>query len=725
MGAIYKVHHNLLDEVRVIKVMRPNTVGSIDLQERFVREAKLVTRLNHPNIATTYDFAIDGDMTAYIVMEFIDGLNLIEILKAVGPLDLPLVLEIANQTLGALGYLHRKNIVHRDISPENIMLCKDDEDRLHIKLIDLGIAKALDNVDGVTQTGVFLGKFRYSSPEQLMAGDETIDGRSDLYALGVVLYQLLTARTPISGDGPQQLMAGHMFHPPLSFDETDPGGAVPPEVRTMIMKLLEKKREDRFETAEELESVVIDLQRRFPARSDLTQTLNLVSALRTTKEVAIQAEQSPTPSAQIRLDRQFGAEDTPYPTSLDENASGPLTETPGEVRLVRPTPTTPKPISRPDPTEPSAAKPVAETVLVGSQRAPATSPPLPHEGQPLDRPIQRVSVAAPGSSARSRMVPITIGAILIGIVALVAGLQLRSPQAVSDLDVASPVSISSPAGTQSSAPIEIVEQATTIAQQGQPAIEAPIRLSPVPPAVEPQSGTVTSGQRAARARVESNRSKASAVEAGAPTAAAATYARGTALERSGDAYVQRSQFEAAITAYEGSARTFAISEGEARAAAAATVAMMKTAATKPVELPPPSPIIESPPPPRAAPQVTTAPTVVSTAPSDEDAIRVVINQFIRAQTALDVTLYLRVFPSASADRQKLEKGYETLRSQTVSLEISKIEVDRGGRRAEVHAFEDRTAVPRVGTQQHITGDRIFAMEKKGETWVIASIRSGR
>lgn len=249
MGAIYKVRHRLLDEVRVVKVIRSQTDAPAEGADRFQREAKAAIRLRHPNIAVLHDFAVTGDGQAFIVMEYIDGWNLLEVLNAYGPPPVPLTLEIARQSLRALGYLHRHRIVHRDVSPDNLMLTRDIDGNPQVKLIDLGIAKALEGPGGLTTTGIFLGKPRYGSPERFSGG--AWDARSDLYSFGVVLYELLTGRCPISGGDPAALMAGHLFRPPLDFAETDPQGRVPPELRSVVLRALAKKPEDRMASAED------------------------------------------------------------------------------------------------------------------------------------------------------------------------------------------------------------------------------------------------------------------------------------------------------------------------------------------------------------------------------------------------------------------------------------------------------------------------------------------
>jgi TonB family protein len=253
MGAVYKVRHTLLDEVRVIKVILPHLGHGAELSDRFLREARAASRLRHANIAQILDFMVDNEGRELLVMEFIDGLNLKEILRRTGPPPLGLAVEIARQALAALGYLHRRGFVHRDIAPDNLMLTRDADAKPLVKLIDLGIAKAIatDLDDSLTRTGIFLGKPRYASPEQLEDNGH-VDTRSDLYSFGIVLYELLTGACPIAGRTPQELMAAHLMRPPLSFEESDPQGRVPPALRALVLRMLAKKPQDRIATAEEL-----------------------------------------------------------------------------------------------------------------------------------------------------------------------------------------------------------------------------------------------------------------------------------------------------------------------------------------------------------------------------------------------------------------------------------------------------------------------------------------
>lgn len=263
MGAVYKVRHRLLDEVRVVKVLRSWALGSEEARSRFLHEARVASRLRHPNLAVLHDFAVDEDGEAWLVSEYIDGWTLRELLRRLGPPPLSLGLEIGRQSLKAIGHLHRQRIVHRDISPDNLMLTRDVDGLPLVKLIDLGIAKALEDGSGATATGVFLGKPRYASPEQFL--EIPVDERSDLYSFGVVFYELLTGRCPIAGHDALSLMAGHLQHPPLSFDESDPDGRIPPDLQAILIGgALEKRPEDRVPTAEELAEALQEVQARYP-----------------------------------------------------------------------------------------------------------------------------------------------------------------------------------------------------------------------------------------------------------------------------------------------------------------------------------------------------------------------------------------------------------------------------------------------------------------------------
>jgi len=312
MGAVYKVRHRLLEEVRVIKVMRPQLEQQEENKSRFLREAKIAVRMRHPNIAQMYDFSIDDSGNSFIVMEYIDGVTLQDLLKRSGPPGVALCLEIAQQSLQALGYLHRKGIVHRDISPDNLMLSQDEVGEPAVKLIDLGIAKPSHGEANLTATGLFLGKIKYASPEHFKASEGIpVDQRSDLYCFGLVLYEVLTGVHPVAGSNWSELIAGHLFEKPRDFAATDPEGRLPEELRQVVLTSLAKAADERYQDAKTFRRAILQLQTDFPlAQEEFAQFLRQREQDRAAREGARAG------TTQERLDAQFKAgRGTPAATS--------------------------------------------------------------------------------------------------------------------------------------------------------------------------------------------------------------------------------------------------------------------------------------------------------------------------------------------------------------------------------------------------------------------------
>jgi eukaryotic-like serine/threonine-protein kinase len=256
MGEIFKVRHIHLNELRVIKIMRPNVAQDDQGLQRFLQEARTSTMIKHKNLAMLYDFAQLDDGSYYMVWEFIDGTNIQKWIAQTGAMPPRLTVEIAIQALHGLEHLHSMGLIHRDISPENIMLSQDHHGKLLVKVIDFGIAKQLaegDGGQGLTQTGMFLGKLKYASPEQagFLKEGEHLDPRSDLYSFGIVLYEMLAGRTPFQATNPHGYILKHVTEKPAPIGELNPAVKVPPQLEALIMRSLEKNRDARFATAED------------------------------------------------------------------------------------------------------------------------------------------------------------------------------------------------------------------------------------------------------------------------------------------------------------------------------------------------------------------------------------------------------------------------------------------------------------------------------------------
>ncbi len=254
MGCVYKVRHRDLDEIQIVKTLQARLSTNETQRERFINEARRGMHLRHPHIAGVHDFAVCADGTGYIVMEYVRGLNLHDVLATQGALPLPLVGAIAVQTLDALAYLHSQKFVHRDISPDNLMLTTEDG-KPFVKLIDLGISKSLESGDTMTATGQFIGKVSYASPEQF--GGQ-IDARSDLYSFGIVLYKLLTNTEPFAGENYTEIITAQLFQPPRPFREVAPNINIPEHIQSVIFRALEKDPDSRYRDAEEFRAAVED-----------------------------------------------------------------------------------------------------------------------------------------------------------------------------------------------------------------------------------------------------------------------------------------------------------------------------------------------------------------------------------------------------------------------------------------------------------------------------------
>jgi eukaryotic-like serine/threonine-protein kinase len=248
MARVFRGTDRVLDRTVAIKVLSPQFADDDQFVTRFRREAQAAAGLNHPNIVSVYDTGDQGDVH-FIVMEYIEGRTLRDVIRSEGPLLPERAAEIGEAVARALSTAHQAGLVHRDIKPGNIMLTRDGE----VKVMDFGIARTSTG-DTLTQTAAVLGTASYLSPEQ--AQGLTVDARSDLYSLGCVLYEMLTARAPFTGDSPVAIAYKHVKEDPVPPSHLNPD--VPPTLDAVVLKCMAKNPANRYETAEELRA---DLER--------------------------------------------------------------------------------------------------------------------------------------------------------------------------------------------------------------------------------------------------------------------------------------------------------------------------------------------------------------------------------------------------------------------------------------------------------------------------------
>ena len=265
MGEVFKVEHTYLGSTRVVKIIRAQISSNSDVHERFLREARMATKVQHPNVATLHDFSALPDGSHYMVWEFIEGENLAQVLRRRGTLAPRHAVRIAIQALAGLEAIHRAGIVHRDISPENLMITHAGDGSEFVKIIDLGVAKAAEADVGMTQTGMFVGKFRYASPDHLgfLAVGERIDGRADLYSLAVVLFEMLTGRPPFEATSPHEYILHHSRDEYLNSPDLDriTGN---PAMQAVLARALDRDRNKRFATAREFSDALAAIEQTLP-----------------------------------------------------------------------------------------------------------------------------------------------------------------------------------------------------------------------------------------------------------------------------------------------------------------------------------------------------------------------------------------------------------------------------------------------------------------------------
>ncbi|HZU25187.1 MAG TPA: serine/threonine-protein kinase [Bryobacteraceae bacterium] len=268
MGSVYKVRNTVSDRIEALKVLLPNLQAEPQLEERFLREIRVLARLAHPNIAALHTaFRMNNQLL--MVMEFVEGAALPEVLRR-GRLPMADCIDYATQTLSAVAYAHGMGVVHRDIKPSNMMITPQGV----VKLLDFGIASVAAEKK-LTRTGMVMGSLHYMSPEQVQA--RPVDARSDVYSLGVTFYEMMTGRCPIEGDSDYAVMAAHIHAVPIPPSQLEP--RVPEGMSAVLMKALEKDPSSRFVSASDFLAAFSAAAQRVPAEpaaaapSPMTRTM--------------------------------------------------------------------------------------------------------------------------------------------------------------------------------------------------------------------------------------------------------------------------------------------------------------------------------------------------------------------------------------------------------------------------------------------------------------------
>jgi serine/threonine protein kinase len=255
MGSVYKASQPAMNRMVAIKILHPKLAGRKDLTSRFRREARAMSQLSHPNTVKVFMYGeLEDDGSLYIVMEMLEGRNLNQTVRKGGPLPLERAIPILVQVCGALQEAHDLGIVHRDLKPENIFLCAQGGMVDYPKVLDFGLAKVTERQMQpgsviLTQEGMVFGTPEFMSPEQ--AQGKTLDARSDIYSLAVILYEVLTGKLPFSARTPMEYIQKHVMESAIPLNQRVPERKFPEALEIALTKALAKKPDNRYQSAAE------------------------------------------------------------------------------------------------------------------------------------------------------------------------------------------------------------------------------------------------------------------------------------------------------------------------------------------------------------------------------------------------------------------------------------------------------------------------------------------
>ncbi len=254
MGKVYRAEQAPLGRIVALKVLQPNYNGENDpeFHKRFFLEASIVSKLTHPNTVTLYDYGQSADNVYFMAMEYLEGRTLHRLLREESPLEVGRALHILIQACRALREAHKHGVIHRDLKPANLFLIRHDEDPDFVKVLDFGLLKRTDETpeEALTQTGLFMGSPKYMAPEQIRG--ERVSPATDIYSLGIILYEMLTGKVPFERASSVNLLMAHVSDPVPPLVEANPLVQVPAAVEEIVYRCLAKRSDERYDTTDDL-----------------------------------------------------------------------------------------------------------------------------------------------------------------------------------------------------------------------------------------------------------------------------------------------------------------------------------------------------------------------------------------------------------------------------------------------------------------------------------------
>jgi eukaryotic-like serine/threonine-protein kinase len=404
MGRVYRARHVRLPQEVAIKVLSPKLVDDPDAIARFNREAANASQISNEHVARVFDFGETGEGLVYLAMEFVPGRTLRALLEAEGPLQPHRAAALVWQIADGLDAAHRRGIVHRDLKPENVIVYADDDGTECLKVVDFGIAKALDDRRGVTRTGLVIGTPEFMSPEQI-TGDP-VDGRSDVYALALLTVVLLTGQRPFKGNAPEQVMTAHLTQQPRPLSALLPGVEWPPALQEAIDGGLARLPGERYPTAGAFAHAVVNAVDEWLAPDEATAVVTVRGRGRPTPITPSRAVTAPEAKPAPDVQPAVG----PYDLTEPLRSAAPPPPAP---------PTAPAGVSAEKVPAGAATDPaaIAPTVAGGAIAVPEARP-TPAQAKDTATPPPYVPPAPPPRLRTMQIVMIAAGVVLVGSAAM-------------------------------------------------------------------------------------------------------------------------------------------------------------------------------------------------------------------------------------------------------------------------------------------------------------------